>query len=136
VRESRAGPLTAPRKRHRVRFTVVYYRMEDGREPIREFLDELRGPSPILHALLASGLTKIEDGDNHRKPLTEIVDKKARIFEVRVGRTDIARVFWCFGKERGVIVALSGYVKQQQALDRGELDRARWYKKEMERRGG
>jgi len=119
-----------------VRFKVVYYRMDDGREPLREFLDELRGPSPVLYALLVSGLTKIEDSDNHRKPLTEIVDRKARIFEVRVGRTDIARAFWCFGKERGVIVVLSGYVKQQQALDRGELDRAREYKKETERRGG
>jgi len=114
----------------------MYYRMEDGREPIRGFLDGLRDPAPVLYALLRSGLTKIEDSDNHRKPLTEIVDKKARIFEVRVGRTDIARAFWCFGKGRGVIVVLSGYVKQQQALDRGELDRARAYKKEMERRGG
>jgi hypothetical protein len=119
-----------------VQFTVVYYRMEDGHEPIREFLAELRATSPVLHDLLVSGFTKLEDNKNHGKRLTTLVDKKNRIYEVRVGRTDIARAFWCYGTGRQVITILAGYVKQQQALDRGELDRARECKKEMERRGG
>jgi hypothetical protein len=110
--------------------------MEDGHEPIREFLAELRATSPVLHDLLVSGFTKLEDNKNHGKRLTTLVDKKNRIYEVRVGRTDIARAFWCYGTGRQVITILAGYVKQQQALDRGELDRARECKKEMERRGG
>ncbi len=90
----------------------------------------------MLFDLLTSGLTKLADSNNHGKRLTTLIDKKQRIYEVRVGRTDIARAFWCYGKGHRIIVVLSGYVKQQQDLDRGELARAREYKKELERRGG
>jgi hypothetical protein len=117
-----------------VQFTVVYYRTVEGREPIRDFLDRLRSSQPILHDLLAAGLEKLADSANHHRPLTELVDRKDRIWEVRVGRTNIARIFWCFGQERREIVDLRGYVKHGQALDRGELDRARAYKHDLERR--
>lgn len=103
-----------------MQFAVVYYRTEDGKEPVREFLAGLRRTNPILHTLLVRGMTKLEDGANHHRPLTELVDRRERIWELRVGRTDI--------------VMLCGYVKQRQALDRGELERARGYKRDLERR--
>ena len=74
-------------------FRVEFYQALGGREPARVFIDGLHTTHPVLHALLASGLEKLRDSANHGKRLTEIVDRRARIWEVRVGRTEIARIF-------------------------------------------
>ncbi len=117
-----------------MQFRVEFYRARDGHEPTREFIDGLRATHPALHALLVSGLGKLGDSAHHGKRLTEIVDRRARIWEVRVGRAEIARIFWCFGPDRQRITVLWGYVKHGQSLDRGELERARRYKQDMEAR--
>lgn len=53
------------------------------------------------------------------------------MFELRVGRTDIARVFFQPNQE---IVCTNGYVKKSQKVDPGELARAERYKADWERR--
>ena len=113
-------------------YRVTFYRMEDGEVPLVEFLESLRRENPTLHKLVAAGLKKLRSRDFHGPPLTKRIDDEG-IFELRVGGTDIARVFFFFrpGQE---IVCTSGYVKKAQKLDSDELQRAKRYKRDWEAR--
>lgn len=86
----------------------------------------------MLQKLVVSGINKLKESERHGPPLTELVGTKARIFELRVGRANIARVF--FVRHGQEIMLTSGYVKQRQRLDARELSRARSYKRDWERR--
>jgi phage-related protein len=113
-------------------FRVTFYRAANGETPLVTFLDDLRRRQPTLHRLVAAGLIKLRTSDYHGPPLTARVDARG-IFELRVGSTDIARVFYFFrpGQE---IVCTNGYVKKAQKLDTDELDRAKRYKTDWETR--
>lgn len=113
-------------------YRVSFYTTEDDAQPVVEFLETLRASQPVLHKLVVSGISKLKDSERHGPPLTELVDAKARVFELRVGRANIARVFFFLhGQE---IVLTNGYVKLRQRLDARELNRARTYKQDWERR--
>jgi Phage derived protein Gp49-like (DUF891) len=71
--------------------------------------------------------------ERHGPPLTELVDQKYDIFELRIGDKNIARVFFFFRQGREIIMT-NGYVKKQQKVDTRELARARTYKKDWEER--
>lgn len=86
-----------------------------------------------MHALVVAGLITLRDGNRHGPPLTTCVDRKDKIYELRVGHADIARAFLFF-EQGAVIIVTSGYVKRRQALDQRELDRARRYKADWEER--
>lgn len=118
-----------------MRYNVEFYYTQSGEKPVAGFIAELREKHPDLHKLVKAGIKKLEDGRNHRKPLTRLVDPDHDIFELRVGRKNIARVFWFFRAGR-VIVLTNGYVKKKQKLDPTELQRAREYKKDWEERTG
>ena len=114
-----------------VKFGVIRYAAAQGDEPITDFLISLRAEQPVLHDLVVAALLRLEDRAWHGPPHTEQVDRD--IYEVRVGRQNIARVFFFFQPDR-TIVLTHGYVKKQQKLDRGELRRAREYKRDWEAR--
>jgi hypothetical protein len=115
-----------------MRYTPRFYTTADGVQPVVDFLDELRSSQPILHKLVVAGIAKLEDSQRHGPPLTELVDPDELIFELRVGRANIARVFFFLhGQE---LVLTNGYVKQRRQLDRRELARARRYKLDWESR--
>ncbi len=118
-----------------VRYDVRKYRAENGEAPVEVFLKKIRLTHPDLHALVVSGMKKIERGDRHGPPLTEQVDKANKIFELRVGYKNIARVFFFFQRGR-LIYLMNGYVKKAQKVDDNELQRARDYKKDWEERTG
>lgn len=112
-------------------FHITFYRADNGREPIRELLNELKQTNPKLHALLEAGLEKVRGSDRHRKRLTRLVDHENRIYELRVGGVNIARAFFFYGERREIVVT-NGYVKKQQDLDKNELETARRYKRDWE----
>lgn len=114
-------------------FTVRFYQSQDGTEPMKTCLDDLRTTDPILHKLLVAGFKKIRDQSYHGPPLTELVDSKHNIFELRVGSANIARAFFFFRRGREIIVT-NGYVKHQQKVDEGELKKARKFKADWEGR--
>jgi hypothetical protein len=118
-----------------VEFRVTFYRTEQADAPLVGFLEHLRQTQPSLHRLVTAGLTKLRQSDYHGPPLTKQVDEELGILELRVGRTDIARVFFFFQPGRE-IVCTNGYVKKAQKVDVNELDRARRYKADWERRYG
>ena len=114
-------------------YRVLFYQIENGEKPVSVFLETLRTENSELHKLVTAGLSKLRDSDNHGKPLTDDVQESVGVLEMRVGKKNIARVFFFFrpGQE---IICTNGYVKKAQKLDPGEVDRAARYKQDWERR--
>jgi hypothetical protein len=118
-----------------VEFVVRFYTLDDeGMHcPIVSFLEQLRRTDPILHKLLVVGLKKLEQREFHGETLTRLVDENDDIFEVRIGRTQIARAFFFFRRGREIIVT-NGHVKKQMKADPRALTLARKYKRDWETR--
>ena len=116
-----------------MQFSVRFYYDAEGNKPVLAFLEDLRKQDRILHKLVVAGIKKLETSERHRPPLTQLVDQKYDIFELRIGDKNIARVFFFFRQGREIILT-NGYVKKQQKVDTGELERARTYKKDWEQR--
>ena len=114
-------------------YRIVFYATEAGETPIRDFLKSLLGTNDVLHKLVTAGLLKLKNRSHHGPPLTAAIHDSASLYELRVGRTDIARVFFFFQPGQ-TIVCTHGYVKKSQRLDRGEIERAERYKADWERR--
>lgn len=114
-------------------FRITFYTKEDGTKPIVEWLEELRNSQPILEKLVSKGLEKLRDRRRHGPPLTNQVDHEHGIYELRVGSTNIARVFFSFRPGQEIVVT-NGYIKQQQKLDTGKLALAREYQRQWEER--
>jgi phage-related protein len=116
-----------------MQFSVRFYFDADRNKPVLAFLEGLRKQDRILHKLVVAGIKKLEMSERHGPPLTQMVDQKYDIFELRIGDKNIARVFFFFRQSREIILT-NGYVKKQQKVDTGELERARTYKKDWEQR--
>lgn len=116
-----------------MRFEVTFYVTADGKKPVINFLDHLHNSQPRLHKLAVAGIKKLEDSHQHKAPLTKCVDTDWKIFELRVGSANIARMFFFFQKEQHIIVT-HGYIKKTQQLDPNELERARRYMADWEER--
>lgn len=114
-------------------FKVRFYVDQQGLQPAKVLLEDLRIKNPTLHKLLTASLVKLENGSWHGPPHTEQVDTKNGIFELRVGRKDIARAFFFFRRGQEIIVT-NGYVKQAQKVDRDELKKAQKCKQDWEKR--
>jgi len=116
-----------------VEYTVTYYRTDTGEVPVQTFLTLLKKPSPVLEKLLVAGLQKIRNSERHGYPLTEPVDSAHGIYELRVGKTNIARILFFFEPNQRII-ATNGYVKKQQKADPTEVARARRYQEHWRNR--
>ena len=116
-----------------MQFSVRFYSDAAGSKPVAGFLEELKEQDRILYKLIVVGIKKLELSERHRPPLTELVDSKHDIFELRIGDKNIARVFFFFRRGQEIILT-NGYVKKQQKVDIGELEKARRHKKDWEER--
>ena len=114
-------------------YRITFYASAEGEKPVVEFLESLRGTNPVLHRLVTAGLVKLRQRDNHGLPLTAPIQGSASLYELRVGRANIARVFLFFRPNRE-IVCTNGYVKKTMKLDPREIARAERYKADWERR--
>ncbi len=86
-----------------MQFSVRFYYDPDGNKPLTAFLEDLRKTDRILHKLVVAGIKKLEMSERHGPPLTELVDKKYAIFELRIGDKNIARVFFFFDKAKRLL---------------------------------
>jgi phage-related protein len=111
----------------------AFYYDGDGNKPVLTFLEDVRKQDRILHKLVAAGIKKLETSERHGPPLTQLIDQKDALFELRIGDKNIARVFFFFQQGQQIILT-NGYVKKQQKVDTRELERARTYKKDWEKR--
>jgi len=109
-----------------MRFSIRLYDA-DGNKPVLSFLERLQKQNRILQKLVVAGIKKLETSERHGPPLTQLVDQKYNIFELRIGNRQIVRIFFFFRQNREIILT-NGYVKKKQKIQRGELQRARTYK--------
>ena len=103
-------------------FTIEFYETTDGRPIVEEELETIERTIPVLYDLLVAGLTKLRRREYHRPPLCESLG--GGLFELRVGRKDIARAAWFFYAGQRIVVVRC-FVKKSQKTPQGELDLAR-----------
>ena len=111
-------------------FKLIAYEKENGEVPVEEFLDSV---NPKMRAKIF-GLLGIlqEKGNMLREPYSKHLDDG--IFELRCKfGSDITRVLYFFYYE-GKIILTNGFVKKTMKTPKTELDLARKYKADYERR--
>jgi len=103
-------------------FTVEFYETQDGRCPVREFLDALKTSDPGDFAAVVAGLAKLRDRQNHHAPLSKALGDG--LLELRhVGKLN-TRILWFF--QRGCrIVAVHGIRNKGQSIATRDLLTAR-----------
>ncbi|MBI2941794.1 MAG: type II toxin-antitoxin system RelE/ParE family toxin, partial [Chloroflexi bacterium] len=102
-------------------FSIEFYETASGRRVVEEELDALEDAIPALHALLLAGLSRLRQREYHRPPLCLPVG--SALFELRVGRRDIARAIWFFQKGQRIVV-VRVFVKKSQKTPRLERELA------------
>jgi len=120
--------------RPRLAYDVEFYQKENGEVPVKDFLEFL----PFkLRAKTFREIELLKDhGFDLREPHTKSIKGKDNkgIYELRVKfSTDIARVFY-FACTGSTFILLHGFVKKTKKIPSRELDRARKYKEDYERR--
>jgi phage-related protein len=102
-------------------FTVELYETPDGRPVVEAELEAIESKAPVLYDLLVAGLNKLRPRENHRPPLCESLGHG--LFELRVGRKDIARAVWFFQAGQRIVVVRC-FVKKSQKAPPAELELA------------
>lgn len=111
-------------------YDIIFYDKENGDCPVADFLDSLNAK------LLAKTLRTIDllqaNGPNLREPFSKYITDG--IFELRTKQgSDITRVFYFFLiGEKAVIT--NGFVKKTNHIPKRELELAKKYKEDFERR--
>ena len=114
------------------KFTVEFYKKENGDIPVEEFLDGLN----VKMKAKSVGLIKIlqEKGNLLREPYSKPLGDG--IFELRckVGN-DISRVLYLF-YYNGKIIMTNGFVKKTRKTPRAVINRAKAYRDDYLERNG
>jgi len=114
-------------------FEVVFYEDEHGNRPVEEFLDDLQKRQPGLYRLTEAGIKKLENSEKHREPLTKDIGDD--LYELRVGRKNLARVIWFFMTGARVVLA-HGFVKKTDKIPPADKRKALERKADYLRRFG
>jgi phage-related protein len=102
-------------------FAVELYETPDGRPVVEEELEAIESGVPVLYDLLVAGLSKLRRREYHRPPLC--MPFGGGLFELRVGRKDIARAAWFFQAGQRIVVVRC-FVKKTQKTPPAELELA------------
>jgi hypothetical protein len=103
-------------------FSIEFYETPEGQPVVEEELKAIERRAPVLHDLLVAGLSKLRRRDYHSPPLCQPLG--GGLYEVRVGRKDIARAAWFFREQQRIIVVRC-FVKKTQKTPSSELALAR-----------
>lgn len=111
-------------------FVVEFFELSSEKIPVQEFLDSLE------EKLRSKTVTNIqllgEFGTELKKPFSKYIEEG--IFELRTKQgSDIDRVLFFF-REGKKIILTNGFVKKTDKIPKSELDLAKKYKKEYEKR--
>jgi phage-related protein len=111
-------------------YNIKFYQSENGKEPIREFLD---GLETKMKAKVAREITLLRDnGRELREPHCKYIDKG--IFELRIKfSSNISRIFYFFYVDNNIILT-NGFIKKTQKTPPREIQKAINYKMAFERR--
>ena len=113
-------------------FDVDFYRLENGVAPVEAFLD---GLDPKMRNKAVRSLELLETfGNNLREPNSKSLGDG--LFELRIKfSSDITRIFYFFAIKNKIILT-NGFVKKTAKTPREEIEKARKYKADYERRYG
>lgn len=111
-------------------FEVEFYDTSEGQCPVQEFLDSLE---PKIKAKTLRTIDLLEtNGPKLREPYSSSMGDG--IFELRTKQgSNITRVFYFFFVGQKAILT-NGFVKKTQKTSKADLDLARKYKSDYERR--
>lgn len=113
---------------------VVFYQKENGEISVQDFLLDLP-PKTRAKAFSEIELQRIQRPEL-REPYTKPIKgaKNKGLYELRVKfSSDISRIFY-FTYKDNTFVLLHGFVKKSQKLPDREIEKARKYKADYERR--
>ena len=111
-------------------FDVDFYQLPDGEKPVETFLDSL---DKKMRAKALYGISILEEFGNtlrepHSKPIGD------GLFELRIKfASDITRIFYFFVVNNKIILT-NGFVKKTPKTPKSEIEVARKYKADYERR--
>ena len=111
-------------------FTIEFYRLENGKGPVEDFLDSL---NPKMRNKAVRSLELLEEfGNTLREPNSKAMG--GGLYELRIKfSSDITRIFYFF-YVKNKIVLTNGFVKKTQRTSSVEIELARKYKADYERR--
>ncbi len=115
-------------------YNVEFYQKLNGEVPVRDFLMNLN-PKKRAKAFRDIELLKVY-GYELREPYTKSIKGKLNkgIYELRIKHsTENSRIFY-FTYKDNVFVLLNGFIKKTSKTPSRELERARKYKEDFERR--
>lgn len=111
-------------------FDIEFYRLESGKSPVEDFLDSLN--SKMRNKAVRSLELLEEFGNTLREPNSKAMGDG--LFELRIKfSSDITRIFYFF-YVKNKIVLTNGFVKKTQRPPPAEIELARKYKADYERR--
>lgn len=109
---------------------IDFYETEDGKCPLQEYMDSLE-PKVLAKTLRTIDLLE-NNGTSLRKPYSSSLEDG--IFELRTKQgSDITRVLYFFIVGNKAILT-NGFTKKTQKTPKSELDLAKKYKCDYERR--
>ena len=113
-------------------FEIDYYTLPDGTKPVEDFIDSL--PDKMQAKAFYSIEVLAEYGNALREPFSKPVGDG--LFELRIKfASDITRIFYFFVVGNKIILT-NGFVKKSVKTPPEEMDRAKRYKADYERRYG
>lgn len=111
-------------------FDVEFYQLPSGEKPVETFLDGLdkKMRSKALHSIAILEEFGNQLREPHSKPMGD------GLFELRIKfASDISRIFYFFVVDNKIILT-NGFVKKTMRTPKAQIDLARKYKADYERR--
>lgn len=105
-------------------FEVIFYRKENGEEPAKDFLINLK---PKMRAKIARAISRLKkNGTELHEPFSK--HSEDGIFELRATfSSNISRVLYFFFTGRTVILT-NGFIKKTQKTPRTEIEKTKRYR--------
>ena len=111
--------------------TIIFYRTEDGKCPIKDFLDSLPGKVAQKTTWTLSLLEEFDIVPSlYFKKLTGTED----IWECRIQVASDAYRIFCFFDGKSVVVLTHGFVKKTQKTPHREIERAEAFRRDYLKR--
>ena len=112
--------------------TVTFYKTDDGKCPIQNFLDSLHGK---VAQKVTWVLKLIEDMDVVPVTYFKKLTGTEEIWECRIAFGSNAYRIFCFFAGNSVVVLTHGFVKKSQKTPKTEIEKAQYYRRDfLERR--
>lgn len=109
------------------RWHILYYETEDGRCPVRDFIDACkeRGQAKIF-----SWFSLLEkEGPNLPRPYADFLSEGIHELRIKLGRGQV-RLFYFFCY-RDIIIFTHSFVKRVKRIPQSEIDRATSYREDF-----